>query len=126
MGAIGWYLSGYIPVLILMGIGAAVAGGALLVTHLVPVKRNTTKMSMYECGVPTIGDARGRFSVKFYLVAILFLLFDVEIVFFYPWAVVYKKYLAINAFILFEMLFFMLILLVGYIYVLKKGALDWD
>ena len=119
-------MTGYIVVLILMAIGAVVAGGALLVTHLVPIRKNVVKMSMYECGVPTIGDAKGRFSVKFYLVAILFLLFDVEAVFFYPWAVVYKKFLTVNGFILVEMLFFVLILLVGYIYVLKKGALEWD
>ncbi len=119
-------MTGYIPVLILMAIGAVVAGGALLLTHLVPIKKNTFKMDVYECGVPPMGDARGRFSVKFYLVAILFLLFDVEAVFFYPWAVVYKKFLTVNGFILFEMLFFVFILLVGYVYVLKKGALDWD
>lgn len=119
-------MSGYIAALILMGIGAVVAAGALLITHLVPIRKNTMKMSVYECGVPPLGDAKGRFSVRFYLVAILFLLFDVEAVFFYPWAVVYKKYLSVNAFILFEMLFFVLILLVGYIYVLKKGALEWD
>lgn len=119
-------MTGYLVVLILMAIGATVAGGALLVTHLVPIRKNVVKMSMYECGVPTIGDAKGRFSVRFYLIAILFLLFDVEAVFFYPWAVVYKKYLSVNGFILVEMLFFTAILLVGYIYVLKKGALDWD
>jgi NADH-quinone oxidoreductase subunit A len=64
--------------------------------------------------------------VKFYLVAILFLLFDVEVVFFYPWAVVYRNFLSINEFILIEILVFILILLVGYIYVYKKGALDWE
>lgn len=73
-----------------------------------------------------VGDARQRFSVRFYLVAILFLLFDVEALFFYPWAVVYKKYLSINAFILLEMAVFVAILLVGYFYVLGKGALEWD
>lgn len=119
-------MAGYIVVMILMGVGALVAGGALAVTHLVPVRKNPVKMNMYECGVPTIGDARGRFSVRFYLVAILFLLFDVEGVFFYPWAVVYKKFLSFGGFILFEMLLFVAILLAGYIYVLKKGALDWD
>ncbi len=117
-------MSGYLAVLILMGVGALVAGGALLITHLVPIRKNVTKMSVYECGVPTAGDARGRFSVRFYLVAILFLLFDVEVVFFYPWAVIYKKFLNINGFILFEMLFFVAMLLVGYIYVIKKGALE--
>ena len=73
-----------------------------------------------------VGDARQRFSVRFYLIAILFLLFDVEALFFYPWAVVYKKYLSINAFILLEMAVFVAILLVGYFYVLGKGALEWD
>lgn len=117
----------YIPVLILMGVGMLVGSVVLIITHLLgPKVRNKIKMSVYECGVPPIGNARRRFSVKFYLVAILFLLFDVEAIFFYPWAVVYKKYLTINEFILYEMLFFVLILLVGYVYILKKGALEWD
>lgn len=117
----------YIPVLILMGIGALVATAILILTHILgPRSKNKMKDSVYECGVPPEGDAQRRFSVKFYLVAILFLLFDVEAVFFYPWAVVYKKYLSINAFIVIEMLFFVSILLVGYIYIYKKGALEWD
>ena len=81
----------------------------------------------FECGVPPLDTGQHhRISVRFYLVAILFLLFDVEGIFFFPWAVVYKKFLGINAFILIEMAFFVLILLVGYIYVLKKGALEWE
>src|SRR5882672_5865904 len=105
-------MTGYNPVLILMGVGAALAGVVLLITHLCGPKRpNKIKMAVYECGVPPIGDARRRVSVKFYLVAILFLLFDVEGVFFFPWAVVYKKYLAVNGFILVEMFFFVAILL---------------
>jgi NADH-quinone oxidoreductase subunit A len=120
-------MTAYIPVLILMGIGATIAGVVLVLTHLCGPKRpNKKKMNVYECGVPPIGDARRRVSVKFYLVAILFLLFDVEAIFFFPWAAVYKKYLAVNGFILFEMLFFVGILFVGYIYILKKGALEWD
>ena len=120
-------MNAYIPVLILMGIGATIAGAALLISALCGPKRpNKLKMNVYECGVPPLGDARRRISVKFYLVAILFLLFDVEGVFFFPWAVVFKKYLAINAFILFEMGLYVLILLVGYFYILKKGALEWD
>lgn len=117
----------YIPVLILMLVGLAVGGVILLLTTLlgnsIPNKR---KDMPFECGVPPVGSARHRFSVRFYLVAILFLLFDVEGIFFYPWAVVYKKYLSINAFILIEMAFFALILLVGYFYVLRKGALEWE
>lgn len=117
----------YIPVLILLAIALALASIILTLNYFLgPKKPNKEKLSVYECGVPSIGDARRRFSVKFYLVAILFLLFDVEAVFFFPWAIVYRKYLSINAFILFEMLFFVLILLVGYVYVLRKGALDWN
>ncbi len=120
-------MTAYIPVLALMGVAAAIGTIVLLLTtFLGPHRPNKKKMSVYECGVPPIGDARRRVSVKFYLVAILFLLFDVEAIFFFPWAVVYKKYLLINAFILFEMLFFVAILLVGYVYILKKGALEWD
>ena len=117
----------YIPVLILMAIGLTVG---VLVTVLSmalgPKLPNKRKNMPFECGVPPMGDARHRFSVRFYLVAILFLLFDVEAIFFFPWAVVYKKYLSINSFILVEMAFFVAILLVGYFYVLRKGALEWE
>ena len=117
----------YIAVLIMMGAGVGVGTAILILTHVLgPKKPNIKKMSVYECGVPPIGDARRRVSVKFYLVAILFLLFDIEGVFFYPWALIYKKFLAINAFILVEMFFFMIILLVGYLYIRQKGALEWE
>lgn len=117
----------YLPVLILMLIGLTISGVVVLLSSLLgPKLPNRQKDSPFECGVPPIGDARHRFSVRFYLVAILFLLFDVEAIFFFPWAVVYKKYLAINSFILIEMAFFVAILLVGYIYVLRKGALEWE
>lgn len=111
----------------MMSVGLIVGGVVLLITSLlgkgIPNKRKGTP---FECGVPPFGTARQRISVRFYLVAILFLLFDVEGIFFYPWAVVYKKYLTINSFILIEMVFFAAILLVGYVYVLRKGALDWE
>ncbi len=117
----------YIPILILMIIGAAIGIGAMTLSHLLgPKLPNRMKDSPFECGVGPVGDARHRFSVRFYLVAILFLLFDVEAIFFFPWAVVYKKYLSINQFILIEMAVFVAILLVGYFYVLRKGALEWD
>lgn len=117
----------YIPVLILMAVGLVigfVASG--LSSWLGPQIKNTLKDSPFECGMPPLADARHRFSVRFYLVAILFLLFDVEAIFFFPWAVVFRKFLAINSFILVEMGFFVGILLVGYFYVLRKGALEWD
>ena len=81
------------------------------------------KDAAYECGVPAVGDARDRIPVKFYLIAILFLLFDIEAVFLYPWAYIYRK---LGFFGLIEMGVFILILLVGYIYVIKKGALRWQ
>jgi NADH-quinone oxidoreductase subunit A len=110
-----------------MLVGLTLGGVVLLLTTFLGKGiANRHKDVPFECGVPAYGSARHRFSVRFYLVAILFLLFDVEGVFFYPWAVVYRKYLSINSFILFEMAFFVAILLVGYIYVLRKGALEWE
>lgn len=117
----------YIPVLLLMLIGVAVGAGVLIVSHLLgPKMPNRRKNSPYECGEDPVMNAKHRISVRFYLVAILFLLFDVEAIFFYPWAVVFKKYLSINSFILIEMGVFVAILLVGYFYVLRKGALEWE
>ena len=117
----------YIPLLILLLLAFAVGGLVLLLSAFLGPKIKSKRKDMpFECGVPPVGDARQRFSVRFYLVAILFLLFDVEAIFFFPWAVVYKKYLSINSFILVEMAFFVAILLVGYFYVLKKGALEWE
>lgn len=117
----------YIPVLILFGVGVILGAVILLVSYLLgPHLPNSRKNTAFECGVPGVGGNKHRISVRFYLVAILFLLFDVEAIFFFPWAVVYKKYLTINGFILAEMGFFAAILLVGYFYVLKKGALEWE
>jgi NADH-quinone oxidoreductase subunit A len=117
----------YIPVLILMLAAMALGTLVLVMSYLLgPKTPSARKDTPFECGVPPVGDARHRFSVRFYLVAILFLLFDVEAIFFFPWAVVYKKYLTINSFILLEMAFFVAILLVGYYYVLRKGALEWE
>lgn len=117
----------YIPVLILMAVGATIGGVVLLLSALLgPKIRHKMKDSPFECGMPPLGDTKHRFSVRFYLVAILFLLFDVEAIFFFPWAVVFKEYLSINTFILVEMAVFVGILLVGYFYVLRKGALEWD
>lgn len=117
----------YIPVLIMMLTGLLIGSGVILLSTFVgPRFPNKMKDSPFECGVPPIGSTKHRVSVRFYLVAILFLLFDVEVVFFYPWAVVYKKYLSINSFILIEMAMFVGILLVGYFYILRKNALEWE
>lgn len=88
------------------------------------VKRDPRKLSVYECGVPPSGSPRQRYSVKFYLVAIFFLIFDIEVVFLYPWALIFKSQM--SPLMIFEMLFFIGILVSGYIYIWKKGALDWD
>src|SRR6201981_67664 len=97
---------------------------ALVGSYFLGVKKpNPRKLSPYECGVHPIGTARERFSVKFYLVAMLFLLFDIEAVFLFPWAVVYRD---LKLFGFFEMLLFIAAVLAGYIYVWKKGALEWE
>jgi NADH-quinone oxidoreductase subunit A len=88
-----------------------------------PKKPDPRKLSPYECGMAPIGGARVRFSVKFYLVAMLFILFDVEAIFLYPWAVVHRH---LGWFGLIEMAIFVLVLVVGYIYIWKRGAFEWD
>ncbi|MBI4924738.1 MAG: NADH-quinone oxidoreductase subunit A [Bdellovibrio sp.] len=117
----------YVPIFILMLIGFIIGCAILVLSYLLGPKTNSLRKNQpFECGMPALGNAKQRFSVRFYLIALLFLLFDVEAVFFFPWAVVYREYLSINAFILYEMVFFIAILFLGYFYVLKKGALEWD
>jgi NADH-quinone oxidoreductase subunit A len=120
----------YIPVLMLGLLAVAFAFGVLVISVLFGVKgkRNRTKDIAYECGMLPIGEGNTRMSVKFYLVAMLFILFDIEVVFLYPWAVVYKDMLADPAmknWIFGSMISFLGILFVGYIYALKKRAFDW-
>lgn len=121
------FVLSYLPVLVLMLIGAAVGLVVLALTAVLGKGRPHPRKNMpFECGVPVYGSVKHRFSVRFFLVAILFLLFDVESLFFYPWAVVLKRFLAINTFVLYEMGFFVFTLLIGYVYVLNKGALEWE
>ncbi len=117
----------YIPALLHLGVAVGFAAIALVISVLLGKTGITskTKDSPYECGMVPVGEAQPRFSVKFYLVAMLFILFDLEIVFMYPWAVVYKTLIADSPVVLLSMLGFVGLLLVGYIYALKKGALDW-
>jgi len=120
----GNYLESYAPLLIHFLLAMALAGAILLVSKLVGYRRPTrAKLAPYECGVQPTGDAREPFSVKFYLVAMVFILFDVEAIFLYPWAYVYRD---LRWFGFAEMLLYILILLVGYVYLWKKGALDWN
>jgi NADH-quinone oxidoreductase subunit A len=117
----------YLPVLlqIIVAIGFAVSALAISVLLGKTGRRTPAKDTAYECGMEPQGAGQPRFSVKFYLVAMLFILFDLEIVFMYPWAVVYKEAIAHGSTIFWSMLSFISILMVGYVYALKKGALDW-
>ncbi|HAD04458.1 MAG: NADH-quinone oxidoreductase subunit A [Desulfuromonadales bacterium GWD2_61_12] len=117
-------LEAFLPIMVLIAFALAFALGSVVFSRLVGEKKpNAVKLSPYECGMPPVGSARERLSVKFYIIAMLFILFDIECVFLYPWAVVFKK-LGMFGFI--EMGVFIAILLVGYIYVWKKGALEWE
>jgi len=130
----------YLPVLLLLGFVVANAVMMLLLSHLTMRPRPTAvKQTPYESGMPPLGDARERFSVKFYMVAVLFIIFDIETVFMIPWGAHFKQLSCAvpltngvcpagqtSLFGLTEMVVFILILLVGFIYVWKKGALQWD
>jgi len=121
-------LQQYVPVLILLGVAVAFAGGNLIVSVVLGKvgKKSQIKDSAYECGMLPIGEGSTRMSVKFYLVAMLFILFDIEVVFMYPWAVVYRDMLVTQANTIFlSMISFIGILSLGYIYAYKKGAFDW-
>ena len=120
-------ISDYFPILILGLCGVAFAAAIILFAHILGPRRfDPVKEIPYESGMDPIGDARFRFNVKFYLIAMLFIIFDIEVVFLYPWAVVYRELLTVGEFILYEMIAFIGLLLLGYIYLLKKGAFDWD
>ena len=117
-------IESYAPILILMGISLANALGILLLTHLIsPYRPTPAKQDPYESGMIPLGNTRDRFSVKFYMFAILFIIFDIEVVFLVPWSVLFRQ-LGLFGFV--EMLVFIAVLLVGYVYVWKKGALQWD
>jgi NADH-quinone oxidoreductase subunit A len=120
-------LSEYLPILLHIGVAIGFAASALIISVILGKagKRTQIKDSAYECGMIPQGEAQPRFSVKFYLVAMLFILFDLEIVFMYPWAVVYRESIVQSKAILWSMLCFVSVLMVGYVYALKKGALEW-
>ena len=118
------YFARYLPLLIHVVIVGGIAVAMVVLSQLVGRHRwNRAKMSPYECGIIPTGDARQRFSVKFYLVAMLFILFDVEVVFLYPWAVLLRE---LKMFGFWEMLVYIGGILVGFFYIWKKGVLDWS
>jgi NADH-quinone oxidoreductase subunit A len=120
-------LQPYVPLLLLIVFVIANAIMMLGVSHILSTYRRTaTKIAPYESGMPVLGDARERFSVKFYLVAMLFIVFDIETVFMIPWAVAFNQLTEISGLLIVEMFVFILILAVGYVYIWKRGALQWD
>jgi NADH-quinone oxidoreductase subunit A len=122
----------YIPFLMLLGLAIVAAATMIIASHFLGPRRPTeVKERPYESGMPPLGSAHERFSVKFYLVAVLFILFDIETVFLIPWATIFLSggtgsTSIATGFLLVEMLVFLLILFVGYIYVWKRGAFRWD
>src|SRR3954465_8569588 len=128
----GFNLRDYLPILLMFVVAAGFAVVNVLLSQLVGQRKQTrTKLMPYECGKDPVGSARERFSVKFYLIAMIFILFDIEVIFLIPWAVVFKRFAGATQdpwaknLIYVEMMLFVVLLLVGYIYVVKKGAFDW-
>jgi len=118
----------FAPILIQLVLAVTLASVILFASHLLGQRaaRNRIKDTPYECGVPSEGQSRTRFSVKFYVTAMLFILFDIEVVFLIPWALVYRDFIAQNLPIVLPGLFFLGVLIVGLVYEVRKGALDWE
>ena len=114
----------YFPILVMVVVVIAFAAIALTLSAIMgPRRPNPAKLAPYESGMPPFGSARRRFSIRYYLTAVLFILFDIEIIFFYPWAVLFRQ---LELFGLIEMGIFILVLLIGYVYVWRKGGFEWD
>ena len=118
---------GYTPLIIFLSLSVFFAGAVIALSALFGRKAATReKLMPYECGLDPVGNARTRFSVKFFIIAMLFIVFDVEAMFLYPWAIVFRQFNQFKGFVFLEMAVFIGILLVGFIYVWKKGALEWE
>jgi NADH-quinone oxidoreductase subunit A len=120
----------YLPILLMFIVAGGFAVGNIILSQYVGQRKQTrTKMMPYECGKDPVGTARERFSVKFYLIAMIFILFDIEVIFLVPWAVVFKTLASpaygLRSLVYVEMMVFVALLLAGYVYVIKKGAFDW-
>ena len=123
-------VSDYLPILLMFVVAAGFAVTNILLSRVIGQRKSTrTKLMPYECGKDPVGSARERFSVKFYLIAMIFILFDIEVIFLIPWAVVFKTLATpqygLRTLVYGEMMLFIGLLLAGYVYVLKKGAFDW-
>ncbi len=117
-------LQSYLPIVIFLGVSLAIAGGLMLSSFLVAYKApDPEKLSTYECGFEAFDDSRMKFDVRFYLVSILFIIFDLEVAFLFPWAVSFGT---LGAFGFWSMMLFLAVLTIGFIYEWRKGALEWD
>ncbi len=117
-------LQDYLPIVIFMGVAAGIAIALMLSALVIAVRKpDPEKMSAYECGFDAFDDARMKFDVRFYLVAILFIIFDLEVAFLFPWAISLKE---VGVFGFWSMMIFLAILTIGFIYEWRKGALEWD
>lgn len=118
------HLYDYFPIVLMFIVAAGFVVVTMVATHLLGPKRHTkVKQDAFECGIEAKGNARVPFSIKYFLVAILFVLFDVEVIFMYPWAVLFRD-LGVAGFV--EMVLFIAFLLVGFLYIIKRGALKWE
>jgi NADH-quinone oxidoreductase subunit A len=117
-------MEGFLPILIMIGLGVGFGAGSVLLSQFLgPRNPSPEKSAAYECGMPPVGDARERMSVKFYLVAMIFLLFDIEVAFLYPWAIAFRE-LGVQGY--WQIVTFFGLLVTGYVYVWRKGAFDWS
>ena len=117
-------LEEYLPLVIFIGVAGAIAGGLMVAPFLLAFQApDGEKLSAYECGFNAFDDARMKFDVRFYLVSLLFIIFDLEVAFLFPWAVAFKD---VGAFGFWSMMMFLFVLTIGFVYEWKKGALEWD
>ncbi len=120
-------ISDYLAVIFVFVLAAGFAGLLLVLTHLIgPRVKDKIKLSPYESGVDPVAPTHTRLNIRYFIVALVFIVFDIEIVFLYPWAVVFRDFIARSPFILYEMLFFLVVLLFGYVYVWRKGVFEWE
>ena len=120
-------LRDYIPIVVMFVVVFGFAAFSLIITHIVGRRRRgSVKLEPYESGMPPIDWTLGRIPIKYYLYAMFFIIFDVEVVFLYPWAVIFKDSIEEHPFILIEMFIFLIVLIVGLIYIWRKGALEWE
>ncbi len=121
-------IADYYPILVQFSIAAGIGAVVLVASHIFGQRgtHSAIKDSPYECGMLAVGSGHARFAVKFYVTAMLFILFDIEVVFLIPWVLVFREFLAVSLPILLPVFFFLFVLILGLVYELKKGAIEWE